>query len=117
GVLTTGASAIEHTLITGLTENGPRVNLNAIERAHAYDKLMKECGLSQMALAERLGLTSGTISRTLSLLVLAERTQQAVIEKKLTVAQAHQLVSQHREKQRKRTGQASQVQSYELPIF
>lgn len=117
GVLDTGVSVIEHTLITGLTENGPRANLNAIERAHAYKKLMAECGLTQTQLAERLGLTGGTISRTLKLLVLSERTQQAVVNKQLTVAQAHQLVTQHNEKQRKKAGQASQVQDYEPPIF
>jgi ParB/RepB/Spo0J family partition protein len=117
GSLAEGVNPVEHSLITGLTENGRRTGLNAIERAKAYQRLIKEFGLTQAALARRLGLTTGTVSRTMNVLVLSEKTQQAVAEGKLTLAQANALVTQHREKQRKKAGQQSQIPDYEPPVF
>lgn len=117
GVLSDGVDPVEHTLLTGLTENGTRTNLNAIERAKAYQRLMNEFGLTQTALAARLGVTGGTISRTMNLLVLSPRTQQAVIDKNLTIADAQRLVTQHRERGRKKAGQASRIPDFQPATF
>lgn len=117
GVLASDANPIEHTLITGLTENGSRNGLSAIERAKAYSRLIREFKLTQAALAQRLGINSGSVSRTLALLELSPRTQQAVIEKKLTVVDAQKLITQHRQTQRKKAGRKSQPLDYQPATF
>lgn len=105
----------EHSLVTGLVENGGRKDLSPIERAKAYGRLMKEFGYNQATLGQRLGIHPATISKTLNLLDLAPKTQQAVAEGKLSIADANRLVIQHREQQRKVKGQAPKSLEWQPP--
>lgn len=53
-----------------LIENIQREDLNAIEEAEAYDKLMTECSLTQEQMAETLGKSRSAIANTVRLLSL-----------------------------------------------
>lgn len=117
GTLASGIDATEHSLVTGLVENGGRRDLNPIERAKAYQRLMKEFGYNQTTLAQRLGVSSTTISKALNVLVLAPKTQLAVQEGKLSVTDANRLVVDHRERQRRKAGQAPKSIEHQPPFF
>lgn len=61
-----------------LIENLQRTDLNPIETAFGYLRLMKEFGINQSALAEELGKSKAAISNTLRLLELPEEIQRAL---------------------------------------
>lgn len=61
-----------------LIENIHRKELNAIEEATTYDRLMKEFNLSQRDLAKRLGKSPATINQTLRILSLPARLLESV---------------------------------------
>ena len=69
-----------------LVENIQRKNLDAIEIAISYQRLMDECSLTQEALSERVGKKRATISNYLRLLNLPpESFQQAIPSRYLWV--------------------------------
>src|SRR3989338_4094008 len=59
-----------------LIENIQRQNLNPVEEAVAYQRLVAEFNLTQEALGERLGKSRSGITNTLRLLNLSEEIQQ-----------------------------------------
>ena len=61
-----------------LVENIQREDLNAIEISLGMQRLIEECGLTQEALAERLGKKRSTVANYLRLLNLPEEVQLAV---------------------------------------
>lgn len=61
-----------------LVENIQRENLNAIEISLGMQRLIEECGLTQEALAERLGKKRSTVANYLRLLNLPEEVQFAI---------------------------------------
>ena len=63
-----------------LIENIQREDLNAIEEAVAYKKLISEFNLTQEELSKRIGKSRVTITNTLRLLNLNENVQQYLIE-------------------------------------
>lgn len=71
-----------------LIENIQREDLNPVERAEAYQKLIGQLGLSQGELAGRLGEDRTNISHYLRLLELPSPVQQAVADGKLTMGHA-----------------------------
>lgn len=71
-----------------LLENLQREDLNAIEEATAYKKLLSSLGLTQEELATRLGKSRSHITNMLGLLTLPVEIQQAVGEKKLSMGHA-----------------------------
>ncbi len=66
----------ESKLMLQLTENLQRENLNPIEEAQAYKKILEEEGLTQEELAARLGKPQPNIANTLRLLKLPLEVQQ-----------------------------------------
>ena len=68
-----------------LIENIQREDLNALDRALAYNALIKQLGLSQAELAGRLGEDRTTISHVLRLLELPEPVQQFIRDGKLSL--------------------------------
>lgn len=62
-----------------LVENIQRRDLNALEEAHALRQLLDEHGLTQEALAQRLGRSRVAVTNTLRLLHLAAPVQQALV--------------------------------------
>ena len=63
-----------------LIENIQRENLNSIEEALAYKKLISDFNLTQEELIKRIGKSRVTITNTLRLLNLSEDVQQYIIE-------------------------------------
>ena len=61
-----------------LVENIQREDLNAIEISLGMQRLVEECGLTQEALAERLGKKRSTVANYLRLLNLPEEIQFAI---------------------------------------
>ncbi len=61
-----------------LVENIQREDLNAIEISLGMQRLIEECGLTQEALAERLGKKRSTVANYLRLLNLPEEVQFAI---------------------------------------
>lgn len=76
-----------------LVENIQRENLDAIEIAISYQRLIDECDLTQDALSDRVGKNRATISNYLRLLKLPADIQIAIIEKKLTMGHARALIN------------------------
>ncbi|MCZ0933350.1 MAG: ParB/RepB/Spo0J family partition protein [Oligoflexia bacterium] len=76
-----------------LIENLQREDLNPIEQAQAFKKVMAETGLSQEALAENLALSRSSLANSLRLLNLDPFVQNLVREKKLSFSQARELLS------------------------
>ena len=75
-----------------LVENIHRENLNAIEIAITYQRLMDECDLTQEAMSERIGKNRSTISNFLRLLKLPPEIQLGVRDKKISTGHAKALL-------------------------
>ncbi len=75
-----------------LIENIQREDLNPIEEAQAYKKLIETIGLTQESLAERVGRDRSYITNYLRLLRLPEDIQKLVQEGKLSTGHARTLL-------------------------
>jgi ParB family chromosome partitioning protein len=67
-----------------LVENLQRSDLNALEEAHAYRRLIDEFGMSQDEVAAAVGRARPTIANTLRLLELAPEVQEALGDRRVT---------------------------------
>ena len=63
-----------------LIENIQRENLNPIEEAMAYKRLLKEFNLKQDEVAERVSMSRTAVTNSMRLLKLTERGQQMIID-------------------------------------
>lgn len=77
-----------------LLENIQRSDLNPLEEAKAYKKLMKEQGLTQEELAEALGRARTSIANQLRLLTLDSKVQEWLAEGKLSFSQAREILKE-----------------------
>lgn len=75
-----------------LIENIQREDLNAIEVAISYQRLIDECSLTQDALSERVGKKRATIANYLRLLKLPAQIQLAVRDKKISMGHARAIL-------------------------
>ncbi|HEX7622369.1 MAG TPA: ParB/RepB/Spo0J family partition protein [Anaeromyxobacteraceae bacterium] len=75
-----------------LVENVQRADLNAIEEAEAYQLLVDEHGLTQEAVAEKVGKERSTVANALRLLRLPEEVRDAVREGQLEMGHARALL-------------------------
>lgn len=75
-----------------LIENIQRQDLNPIERAEAYQKLVKEFGLTQEQAAKRLAKPRSVVTNTLRLLELPADIQRAVAEGRINEGHAKVLL-------------------------
>ena len=75
-----------------LIENIQRENLNPIEEAIAYKKLLTEFQLKQDEIAERVSKSRTAVTNSMRLLKLDERVQQMVIDEKLSTGHARPLL-------------------------
>jgi ParB family transcriptional regulator, chromosome partitioning protein len=83
----------ERLLEITLVENIQREDLNAIEIAHAFDRLSRELDLNHDEIARRTGKDRSTITNTLRLLKLPADVQQLVAEHRLSVGHARTILS------------------------
>ncbi|NLT48942.1 MAG: ParB/RepB/Spo0J family partition protein [Clostridiales bacterium] len=75
-----------------LIENVQRENLNYIEEAMAYKRLMDEYGMTQSEIAKRVGKQQSTISNKIRLLSLPEEMREALTENQLTERHARAIL-------------------------
>jgi ParB family chromosome partitioning protein len=83
----------ESLLEIALIENIQRENLNPIEEAQAYKKLIENVGLTQEALASRVGRDRSYITNYLRLLRLPDDLQQLVKDGRLSTGHARTLLA------------------------
>ena len=83
----------ESLLELALIENIQREDLNAIEVAISYQRLLDECRLTQDALSERVGKKRTTISNYLRLLKLPAQIQLAIRDKKISIGHARAIIN------------------------
>nr|WP_330424847.1 ParB/RepB/Spo0J family partition protein [Lachnotalea sp. AF33-28] len=76
-----------------LIENIQREDLNAIEEAQAYQKLLKEFHLTQEEVARRVSKSRTAITNTMRLLKLDEKIQNMVIENEISSGHARALLA------------------------
>ena len=81
------------TLEVALIENLQREDLNPLEAAYGYKRLLNEYGLTQEKLAERLSKSRVSITNALRLLDLPEEVQALLYEGKLTAGHARALLA------------------------
>src|SRR5919201_7042352 len=82
----------EKMLELALVENIQRQELNAIEEAHAYKRLIEALGLTQETVAQRVGRDRSFVTNYLRLLRLPEDVQRLVEEDKLSMGHARALL-------------------------
>ena len=83
----------EQMLEMALIENIHRENLNAIEVAISYQRLLEECKLTQDQLSEKVGKDRSTVSNFLRLLKLPAEIQIAIRDGYITMGHARALVN------------------------
>lgn len=75
-----------------LIENIQREDLNPIEEAHAYKRLLTEFNLKQDEVAERVSKSRSAITNSMRLLKLCDKVQQMIIDEKLTMGHVRPLI-------------------------
>ena len=75
-----------------LIENLQRENLNPIEEAQAYKRLMDEFGMGQADVAQRVSKSRSAVANSLRLLKLEENVQKMVIDGQLSMGHARALL-------------------------
>ncbi|MCP8617211.1 nucleoid occlusion protein [Salirhabdus salicampi] len=80
------------TASVALIENLHREELTVVEEATAYAQLLELHGLTQEALAQRLGKSQSTIANKLRLLKLPFPVQEALLNKKITERHARAMI-------------------------
>lgn len=78
--------------LIALVENVQREDLNYLEEARAYKKLMEDFNLTQSEIAEKVSKQQSTISNKIRLLSLPENLQEQLINNKLTERHARALL-------------------------
>lgn len=83
-----------------LVENLQRADLNPIEEAKAYQKLIDEFSLTQEEVGEKVGKKRTTVANALRLLALPAEIKTALMAKKLSPGHAKIILSQTGESER-----------------
>jgi len=79
-------------LVLALVENLQRSDLNAVEEARGYQRLLGEFSLTHQEVADAVGKDRSTVTNLLRVLTLPEDVQQLVAEGKLSAGHARALV-------------------------
>ncbi len=76
-----------------LIENIQRADLNPLEEASAYQRLMQDFALTQQDVGRQVGKSRVAITNTMRLLLLPEAAKRAVVEGRITEGHARALLS------------------------
>lgn len=76
-----------------LVENIQREDLNPVELAEAFRRLIDKCGLTQQQMSDRIGKSRATIANQLRLLGLPDKIKLLLRERKLTEGHARSILS------------------------
>ena len=88
--------------LIALVENVQRENLNFLEEARAYKKLMEDFNLTQGEIARRVSKQQSTISNKIRILSLPDDVQEAIIQNGLTERHARALLKLSAQDDRRR---------------
>jgi ParB family chromosome partitioning protein len=83
----------EQMLEWALIENIQRENLNAIEIAISYNRLIEECSLTQDELSKRVGKSRTTVTNYMRLLKLPAEVQAALRDGSISMGHARSLIN------------------------
>ena len=85
-----------------IVENVQREDLNPMEKARAFKRLIDEFGMLQREVAEKIGKSREVVANTLRLLILPDEMQRAVAEGKITEGHTRPLLmlTEHPEDQK-----------------
>ena len=75
-----------------LIENIQRENLNAIEEAHAFKRLIEEFNLKQDEVAERVSKSRTAVTNSMRLLKLDERVQKMLVDEMISTGHARAIL-------------------------
>ena len=85
-------SSDRETLELALIENVQRADLNPLEEAQAYARLMQDFGLTQAQVGQRVSKSRVAVANTLRLLLLPQTIKRAVIEERISEGHARALL-------------------------
>ena len=88
--------------LIALVENVQRENLNFLEEARAYQKLMTDFELTQGEIAKKVSKQQSTISNKIRILTLPEDIQEVIVSNRLTERHARALLKLQNESDRRR---------------
>ena len=88
--------------LVALVENIQRENLNFLEEARAYKKLMKDFSLTQGEIASKVGKKQSTISNKIRILTLPEDIQESLLSHQLSERHARALLRLEDEGERRK---------------
>ena len=97
-----------------IVENIQREDLDAIEVALSFQRLIEECSLTQEAMAERVGKKRATVTNYLRLLKLPAEIQFAIRAKKITMGHAKALLALESDKEQLKL--ANQIVEQDLSV-
>ena len=86
-------SSNAHMLEIALIENVQREDLNPLETAQGYQRLIEDCGLTQEDVAIRVGKDRSTVANLLRLLKLPPDVQAAVRNRRIAMGHARALLA------------------------
>ena len=89
----------QHMLEMAIVENVQRKDLNAIEIALSYQRLIDECNLSQEELGKKVSKNRSTVANYLRLLKLPHRNSKSVRDNKITMGHARAMLALSNEKE------------------
>ena len=89
----------QHMLEMAIVENVQRKDLNAIEIALSYQRLIDECNLSQEELGKKVSKNRSTVANFLRLLKLPTEIQKSIRDDKITMGHARALLALSNEKE------------------
>lgn len=82
----------QEALVLALVENIQREELNAIEEAHAFKRLIEDFNFTQDTVAQSVGKDRTTVTNFLRLLKLPSEIQKAVVDEKIFMGHARALL-------------------------
>ncbi len=85
--------AEQQKLEIALIENIQRKQLNALEEAYSYQRLMNEFNLTQEEAARRVGKSRSSVANMLRLLELPAEVQQAIMDEKISEGHARAIAA------------------------
>jgi ParB family chromosome partitioning protein len=89
----TGKLSKEEMLELSLIENLQREDLNPIDTAKGYRRLIEECSLTQDQMARKIGKERSSIANTLRLLNLPEEVQRLILDGELSEGHARTILA------------------------
>lgn len=91
-------SSPQQMLELAIVENIQRADLNPLEEGQAYAQLMEEFGLTQEAVAERVGKSRTAVANTVRLLNLPQEIKEALASGRISEGHARALLSLKKER-------------------